>query len=59
MAKIRNVSGQALVVPWLGHVQVADSEVIEVPDEALEAYINQPGTWREVGTRKPTTDKES
>lgn len=40
MAAIRNVAGEARVVPWLGRV-VAPDEVVQVPDADVYAYTQQ------------------
>lgn len=52
MAKIRNISGEDLFVPWLNKVVAAD-EVTHVPDADLSAYTCQPATWAdETPTKK-------
>lgn len=53
MAKIRNVSGQDLWVPWLGREVRAD-EVATVPDSDVESYTCQPAVWADA---TPTTKK--
>lgn len=56
--KIRNVSGEALTVPWLGHRNVEADEVVEVDDKQADSFLSQSETWSEVGaTRKSTTKK--
>jgi hypothetical protein len=52
MAKIRNVSGEDLVVPWLGHRVVKADETVDVPDKDYDAYVCQPDTWEGVGEPK-------
>ena len=47
MAKIRNVSGEDLFVPWLNREVKAD-EVATVPDSDLESYTSQPAVWADV-----------
>ena len=44
MAKVRNISGEPLIVPELDRVVVVD-EVVDVPDERVEAFTCQPKTW--------------
>lgn len=51
MAKIRNVSGEDLFVPWLNKVVAAD-EVATVPDSDLAAYTCQPQTWADESPKK-------
>lgn len=46
MAKIRNVSGEPRIVPWLGDRLVDDDEVVEIPDQWLENFACQPQVWR-------------
>lgn len=41
MAKIKNVSGVDLVVPWLGDRLVLAGQVVEVPDGDVYAYTQQ------------------
>lgn len=45
MAKIRNISGEARVVPELRARTVDPDEVVEVPDDRLDAYTCQKTTW--------------
>ena len=51
MAKIRNVSGVDLFVPWLNREVKAD-EVTTVPDSDLESYTNQSGAWADETPQK-------
>jgi len=44
MARVRNKKGIALYVPELGKT-VQPDEVVEVPDDRLEAYTSQLETW--------------
>lgn len=44
MAKIRNISGEALAVPEINRVVDAD-EVVDVPADRLEAFTQQTATW--------------
>lgn len=44
MARVRNKKGIALYVPELSKT-VEPDEVVEVPDDRLEAYVSQVGTW--------------
>lgn len=55
MAKIKNVSGQDLEVPWLGRI-VFDGQEVEVED--AEPYVCQESTWApvDVKTKKKTED---
>lgn len=64
MAKIRNVSGEALYVPGVGYggAVVQPDQVVEVPDERLESYAYQEQVWAvEGGKSKKSTEptKES
>ena len=43
MAKIRNVSGQDLLVPWLGNRLVFAGQVVDVED--AHPYTVQASTW--------------
>lgn len=43
--KIRNVSGVARRVPWLGGRLVMDKQVVEVPDELEESFLAVPAHW--------------
>ena len=52
MAKIRNVSGEARLVPWLGGRLVLDGQVVEIPDDDLDAYTCQPDTWADATPAK-------
>lgn len=51
MAKCRNISGEARLVPELGRV-VEDEEVVTVPDDRLDGYLCQEGVWEEVAEAK-------
>jgi hypothetical protein len=53
MAKIKNVSGEDLLVPGLGGRLVIAGAVVEVPDEVAESYTCQPPNWAPAD--KPTT----
>lgn len=44
-AKIKNVSGEDLLVPWLGDRLVLDGQAIEVPVDQVYAFTQQDGTW--------------
>jgi len=57
MAKVRNVSGEARFVPWLGR-EVAAEQVVDVPDEDHDAYTVQVGVWQSVQAPKARRDKE-
>jgi hypothetical protein len=48
VARIRNISGEDRIVPWLGGRLVIDGAVVEVPDEDFEAYTCQESTWAPV-----------
>jgi hypothetical protein len=48
MAKIRNVSGEDLIVPVLGSRTVADDAVVEVPDALFDSFVCQPALWAAV-----------
>lgn len=45
MAKIKNVSGEDLLVPGLGDRLVIAGAVVEVPDEVADSYTCQKSTW--------------
>ena len=45
MGKIKNVSGEDLVVPWLGGRLVVAGQAVEVPDDEVYAYTQQTSTW--------------
>jgi hypothetical protein len=45
MAKVRNVSPEALIVPELRGRVVAPDEVVDVPDDRVDAYTYQDRTW--------------
>lgn len=45
MAKIRNISGEDRVVPWLDNRLVAKGAVVEVPKDDVYAYTQQAGVW--------------
>jgi hypothetical protein len=47
MAKIRNVSGEDLIVPVLDRI-VADDAVVEVPDALFDSFVCQPALWAAV-----------
>lgn len=55
MAKIKNVSGEDLLVPGLGDRLVIAGAVVEVPDEAAESYTCQASTWKAV-SKSPTPE---
>jgi len=44
MARVRNKKGIALYVPELSKT-VEPDEVVEVPDDRLDAYVSQTETW--------------
>lgn len=46
MAKIKNVSGEDLLVPGLGGRLVLAGEVVEVNDDEAESYTCQGKTWK-------------
>ena len=41
MAKIKNQSGDDLILPWLGDRLVLAGQVVEVPDDDVYAYTQQ------------------
>lgn len=45
MAKIKNVSGEDLLVPVLGGRLVVAGAVVEVPDELVESFTCQKPNW--------------
>lgn len=45
MAKIRNVSGDDRVVPWLNNRTIGAGELADVPAEDVYAYTQQAGVW--------------
>lgn len=45
MAKIRNVSGNDLVVPSLGGRLVLAGQIVEVDDEAVYGFTQQAPNW--------------
>ena len=49
VGKIRNISGQARTLPWLGDRLVLDGQVVEVPAEDVTAYTQQEAIWEPVG----------
>jgi hypothetical protein len=60
MAQVRNVSPLGdLDVPVLGKT-VPAGEVVEVPDDLLEAFLEQPANWAAVKATKtqPSTPAE-
>jgi hypothetical protein len=64
MAKIRNVSGEALFVPGVGYsgAVVQPDQVVEVPDDRLDSYAYQEHLWSvEADKNKKSTEptKES
>lgn len=50
MPSIRNISGDALVLPWLSGRLVQDGQVIDVPPVDAPRYLCQPGTWAPADT---------
>jgi hypothetical protein len=48
VAKIRNVSGEPRIVPWLGGRTVDDDEVVEIPDGHWDNYVCQSAVWEPV-----------
>lgn len=46
MAKIKNVSGNDLIVPSLGGRLVLAGQVVEVPDEDVYAFTQQYPNWQ-------------
>ena len=52
MAKIRNISGEARAVPELNWRTVDPDEVVEVPNDRLEAYVSQTTTWADESDSK-------
>jgi len=55
MAKVKNVSGSDLLVPWLGGRLVLAGAVVDVPDEDVESYTCQESNWAAV---KPTKKED-
>ena len=47
MAKVKNISGETRNVPELGWRNVEHNEIVDIPDERLEAFTCQQATWRE------------
>lgn len=43
--KIKNTSGEDLLVPWLGGRLVIAGAVVEVPADTVTAYTQQESTW--------------
>lgn len=58
MAKIKNVSGEDLVVPVLGGRLVQAGQVIEVPDELVYSFTQQEPNWRPDGDAAETAHEE-
>lgn len=54
MAKIRNVSGEDRVLPWLFDRLVLADEVVDVP--AADPYTSQSGIWEAVGAENAKGD---
>lgn len=46
MPKIKNISGEDLVVPALGNRLVLSGQVIDVDEADVEGYVCQESTWR-------------
>jgi hypothetical protein len=44
MSRIKNVSGEDLVVPWLGDRLVQAGQIVEVPDADVYSYT-QTASW--------------
>lgn len=59
MAKYRNVSGEARVVPLVGGRVVEPDEVITVPDQIAGQYVWPEDTWQAEDAPKPSKKKES
>lgn len=55
MAKLRNVSADVLNVPLLGR-DVDPDQVVDVPDDLLEAYAWPESVWQVVTKTKKTED---
>lgn len=45
MSKIKNTSGEDLLVPWLGGRLVLAGQAVEVPISDVTAYTQQEATW--------------
>lgn len=45
MSKIRNISGEDKVLPWLDRRLVLAGAVVEVPAEHVHAYTSQESNW--------------
>lgn len=55
MSKVRNISGESLFVPEL-HRMVDADQVLDVPDDRLTAYLEQPATWADETPAKKTKE---
>lgn len=52
MAQVRNKKGIALYVPELNRTVEAD-QVVEIPDDRLEAFASQTETWSDETVAAP------
>lgn len=67
MARIKNVSSEDLIVPGLDGRLVLAGQIVEVPDDEVEAYTCQETNWKQTTKAKaepepepePTVKKES
>jgi hypothetical protein len=49
VAKVKNISGEPLLVPALGGRMVLPGQVVDVADEAVYGFTCQKQTWAPVG----------
>lgn len=52
MARIKNISGEDLLVPGLDGRLVLAGQIVDVPDEVADAYTCQETNWALAPTKK-------
>jgi hypothetical protein len=58
-AKVRNISGEDLLVGWLNGRLVLDGQAVEVPLEDVYAYTQQTQTWEPYDNAAKKAHKEA
>lgn len=58
MARLKNVSGEDLIVPGLDSRLVLAGQIVEVPDDEAEAYACQETNWKQTTKVKEAEAKD-
>jgi hypothetical protein len=61
MAKLRLITAEPRIAPWLGPQRIEPDQIVTVPDAHYDAYACQPRVWEvvEEPAKKPSSGKSS